>query len=96
MSALSKTQKRLMGQVPENIQTGQINGMGPIELPADGLLGSGDVPAGKGDAEEEYKKKKKKMSSFEKFISKLNDKAIDQSSEGEGQSQFETVTVDEA
>ena len=48
-------------RVPENIQAGQINGMGPVELPADGLLGSGDVPAGKGDAEEEYKKKKRKM-----------------------------------
>jgi hypothetical protein len=59
-------------RVPENIQAGQINGMGPIELPADGLLGSGDVPAGKGDAEEEYKKKKKKMANFEEFINGLN------------------------
>lgn len=59
-------------RVPENIQVGQINGMGPVELPADGLLGSGDVPAGRGDAEEEYKKKKKKMANFEEFISGLN------------------------
>jgi len=59
-------------RVPENIQAGQINGMGPIQLPADGLLGSGDVPAGRGDAEEEYKKKKKKMANFEEFINGLN------------------------
>ena len=63
-------------RVPENIQAGQINGMGPIELPADGLLGSGDVPAGKGDAEEEYKKKKKKMANFEEFINGLNSQQV--------------------
>ena len=62
--------------VPENIQAGQINGMGPIELPADGLLGSGDVPAGKGDAKKEYKKKKKKMSNFKKFIGGLNSQQV--------------------
>lgn len=62
--------------VPENIQVGQINGMGPIELPADGLLGSGDVPAGKGDAKKEYKKKKKKMSNFKKFIGGLNSQQV--------------------
>jgi len=63
-------------RVPENIQAGQINGMGPIELPADGLLGSGDVPAGRGDAEEEYKKKKKKMANFEEFINGLNSQQV--------------------
>lgn len=63
-------------RVPENIQVGQINGMGPIELPADGLLGSGDVPAGSGDAEEEYKKKKKKMANFEEFINGLNSQQV--------------------
>ena len=65
-------------RVPENIQVGQINGMGPVELPADGLLGSGDVPAGSGDAEEEYKKKKKKMANFEEFISGLNQSKVDE------------------
>lgn len=65
-------------RVPENIQVGQINGMGPIELPADGLLGSGDVPAGSGDAEEEYKKKKKKMANFEEFIGRLNQSSVDE------------------
>lgn len=65
-------------RVPENIQAGQINGMGPIELPADGLLGSGDVPAGRGDAKEEYKKKKKKMANFEEFIGGLNQSSVDE------------------
>lgn len=53
----------------ENIQLGQIGGMGEVSLPVDGELGSGDVPAGQGDAEEEYKKKKKKRNilSFEDF-----------------------------
>lgn len=68
-------------RVPENIQVGQINGMGPVELPADGLLGSGDVPAGRGDAEEEYKKKKKKMANFEEFISGLNQSRLSEAKE---------------
>jgi len=86
-------------RVPENIQVGQINGMGPIELPADGLLGSGDVPAGSGDAEEEYKKKKKKMANFEEFISGLNQSNVDEVYGGnasdfkyEFTNQFEEVT----
>ena len=48
-----------------------MGGMGPVVLPMDGGVGSGDVPAGRGDAEEEYKKKKKKrmkhLKSFEAF-----------------------------
>ena len=86
-------------RVPENIQVGQINGMGPVELPADGLLGSGDVPAGRGDAEEEYKKKKKKMANFEEFISGLNQSKVDEVYGGnasdfkyEFTNQFEEVT----
>lgn len=53
----------------ENLELGQIGGMGEVSLPVDGELGSGDVPAGRGDAEEEYKKKKKKRNilSFEDF-----------------------------
>jgi len=86
-------------RVPENIQVGQINGMGPVELPADGLLGSGDVPAGSGDAEEEYKKKKKKMANFEEFINGLNQSKVDEVYGGnasdfkyEFTNQFEDVT----
>jgi len=66
-------------RVPENIQPGQVNGMGPVVLPADGLLGSGDVPASSGDAEEEYKKKKKKMSNFEEFVNGLNKQGTENS-----------------
>ena len=46
--------------VEENIGIANVSGMGPIVLPGNGTIGSGDVPAGQGDAEEEYKKKKKK------------------------------------
>jgi len=45
--------------VEENIGIANVSGMGPIVLPGNGTIGSGDVPAGQGDAEEEYKKKKK-------------------------------------
>ena len=61
--------------IPENITPANLTGMGPVVLPANGTLGSGDVPAGQGDAEEEYKKSKKRnkkmkeiYTSFESFI----------------------------
>jgi hypothetical protein len=78
LNSLKKYAATKHDNLPENIQVGQINGMGPVQLPADGLLGSGDVPAGRGDAEEEYKKKKKKMSNFEEFINGLNQSKIDE------------------
>jgi hypothetical protein len=57
--------------VEENIGIANVSGMGPIVLPGNGTLGSGDVPAGQGDAEEEYKKKKKRkmkyLKTFEAF-----------------------------
>lgn len=66
-------------RVPENLAPGSLNGMGPVTLPAGETLGSGDVPAGSGDAEEEYKKKKRKpgvdIMTFETF-SKTNMKHI--------------------
>jgi len=61
----------LPDKIVENVSPGQINGMGSIELPTDGLFGSGDVPASRGDAEEEYKKKRKKikyLKNFENFV----------------------------
>jgi len=59
--------------INENINIG---GMGPVVLPMDGGVGSGDVPAGKGDAEEEYKKERMKhLKSFESFINKFNENA---------------------
>jgi len=51
----------------ENIAMTNLTGMGPVVLPANGTLGSGDVPAGEGDAEEEYKKRKRKMKHLKTF-----------------------------
>lgn len=51
----------------ENIAMANLTGMGPVVLPANGTLGSGDVPAGEGDAEEEYKKRKRKMKHLKTF-----------------------------
>lgn len=56
--------------LPENLSIGNIGGMGPIKLPTATETGSGDIPAGRGDAEEEYKKKRKQLKyikSFESF-----------------------------
>lgn len=64
--------------VGENVTPAMITGMGPVELPADGLLGSGDVPAGRGDAEEEYKKKKKKMRHIHNFESFVNESLLNE------------------
>ena len=50
--------------VTENVTPATIGGMGPVVLPMSGIPGSGDVPAGSGDAEEEYKKKKKKRMKY--------------------------------
>jgi hypothetical protein len=61
----------LPDKVEDNLQPGDVGGMGPINFPTATEYGSGDVPAGQGDAEEEYKKKRKKMKylqTFESFI----------------------------
>ena len=55
--------EHLGGTIEENLSPGNIGGMGPVGFPSNfngAAYGSGDVPAGRGDAEEEYKKKKKK------------------------------------
>jgi hypothetical protein len=55
--------EHLGGTIEENLSPGNIGGMGPVGFPSNfngAADGSGDVPAGRGDAEEEYKKKKKK------------------------------------
>jgi len=46
-------------KLTETVSTAAMSGMGPVVLQSHGTLGSGDVPAGSGDAEEEYKKKRK-------------------------------------
>lgn len=53
----------------ENISPSSIGGMGGVKFPTATRVGSGDVPAGKGDAEEKYKKKKMKhIKTFESFV----------------------------
>lgn len=60
-------------EVAENITPAAMGGIGPVVLPMAGQVGSGDVPAGKGDAEEEYKKKKRKMKHLKTFESFVNE-----------------------
>jgi hypothetical protein len=63
-------------EVVEGITPASVTGMGPITLPVNGNPGSGDIPAGEGDAEEEYKKKKKKREEMKedfKIINKFSD-----------------------
>ena len=69
----ASTKHEGLPEVAENVTPATIGGMGPVVLPMSGIPGSGDVPAGPGDAEEEYKKKKKKrmkyLKTFESFLS---------------------------
>ena len=44
----------------ENVTPANIGGMGNPAFPQGGEVGSGDVPAGKGDAKKEQKKKKER------------------------------------
>ena len=50
----------------ENITPSNMAGMGPVALPVDGADGSGDVPASKGDAEEEFEKARKEKEARDK------------------------------
>ena len=69
----------------ENLSLGDMAGMGEVSLPSETSVGSGDIPAGKGDAEEEYKKKRNKKKqremkniiSFESFKEKVNEGKFD-------------------
>jgi hypothetical protein len=58
-----------MSNTSENIQAGDISGMGAVSLPTDGKVGSGDVPAGR-----KKKKKKKKLLSFEEYLNEAYQK----------------------
>jgi len=62
-----------MKELEENITPANIGGMGAVLLPTATQTGSGDVPAGSGDAEEEYKKKKKIMKHIKTLESFLNE-----------------------
>jgi hypothetical protein len=55
--------------IVEDASPANISGMGAVKFPTGESTGSGDVPAGQGDAEEEYKKKKRKaIPTFEQFV----------------------------
>jgi len=64
----ASTKHEGLPEVKENTTPSSVGGMGPIQFPTSISNGSGDVPAGQGDAEEEYKKKKMKyVKTFESF-----------------------------
>ena len=69
-----------------NLQPGNIGGMGPISLPGVDNVGSGDIPAGVGSAQDRYeeelkkrkkknKKKKKSVLEFSEFIKEQEQQA---------------------
>lgn len=60
-------------EVVENVTPDSIGGMGQVQLPTETEVGSGDIPAGRGDAKKRYKKKMKfkhKIATYEEFLSK--------------------------
>lgn len=65
--------------IVENITPANIEGMGATLLPTSTQDGSGDILSSAGDAEDEYKKKKKKgmLKTFEQFINEMNESALD-------------------
>ena len=68
----STKHKGLPKKADENVSPATIGGMGATLLPTATQLGSGDILSGAGDAEEEYKKKKRKregmLKTFEQFV----------------------------
>jgi hypothetical protein len=72
----ASTKHEGLPEVAEGITPASINGMGGVSFPTEVNPGSGDVPAGQGDAEEEYKKKMKKMEkvmNFEAYVKEAYD-----------------------
>jgi|TARA_R110000765_G_C18704510_1_gene582223 hypothetical protein len=55
-----------MSNPSENIQVGDVSGMGPVSLPNKGEVGSGDVPKGK----KKKSKKLKNLLGFDDYINK--------------------------
>lgn len=70
----AETKHTYLPEVAEGVTPANIGGMGPVQLPSHSADGSGDVPAGQGDAKEEYKKKRKKMKHLQNFESFINEK----------------------
>lgn len=56
--------KGLPDEIEENVTPANIGGMGNLAFPQGGEVGSGDVPAGRGDAKKEQKKKKKEREEY--------------------------------
>ena len=52
--------QNISNSIEENITPANIGGMGATLLPTATQPGSGDIPASSGEAEEEYKRKRKK------------------------------------
>ena len=77
----------LVPVIVEDVSPANISGMGAVEFPNGEATGSGDVPAGRDDAEEEYKKKKRKaIPTFEQFVNEAvgSDKRLTWSSKNKG------------
>ena len=72
----AETKHEGLPDVAENITPANIGGMGPVMLPTATVNGSGDVPAGQGDAEQEYKKKRRKMKHVKTFESFINESIV--------------------
>ena len=66
----STKHKGLPQKADEGVSSASIGGMGATLLPTATQPGSGDILSGSGDAEEEYKKKKREglLKTFEQFI----------------------------
>jgi hypothetical protein len=75
----AETKHEGLPEVKENITPANIGGMGPVMLPTSSTNGSGDVPAGQGDAKQEYKKKRKKMKHVKTFESFINESLLKES-----------------
>ncbi len=77
----STKHKGLPQKADENASPANIGGMGATLLPTATQNGSGDILSGTGDAEEEYKKKKRKregmLKTFEQFLNEMNESALD-------------------
>ena len=78
LKGFAETKHEGLPEVVENISIDSVGGIGPVKLPTSTENGSGDVPAGQGDAEEEYRKKKRKMKHLKTFESFVNEGIVNE------------------
>jgi hypothetical protein len=78
LKGFAETKHEGLPEVVENISIDSVGGIGPVKLPTSTENGSGDVPAGQGDAEEEYRKKKRKMKHLKTFESFLRNDFVNE------------------